>query len=85
MKVKFNNTVFGESYLSTESSRSSYGMPILVDNKGNEYGREDNIRGDSLAFLLPEINTAGNLIEYELGRGVSRTLEEIEMAKLFLS
>jgi len=41
VRVIFPDRTVGDWYLSTESSASSYGKPVLVDDKNNPYGPAD--------------------------------------------
>ena len=93
MKISIPNRITGESFLTTERSESSYGIPVLVTSNG-VYGPGDRLfpENDELSWMYGDIMTAGDLIkkiilaQERLDEEPKESYDEkIEAAKLFLS
>ena len=87
MKVGFPNAWFGRSVFSTEHAASSYGIPVLLDERGTAYGAGDSVRDDPLGWMEPEIRTAGDVVRRFLPQWDERTSQGRAIhaaARLFL-
>lgn len=91
MNISFANRFFGRSRLTTEHFASSYGVPVLVDERGQAYGQGDSMaQDDGLDWLNTEFGlssesaTVGEAIAACLN-DPGRTPDQIEAAEAFIS
>lgn len=94
MKTSIPNRVTGlNSFLTTERSESSYGIPVLLTDNG-VFGPSDRLfpENDELSFLYGDVVTAADLVEKVIisqerfdEESQESYDEKIEAAKLFLS
>lgn len=96
MKVSIANRITGYSWLTTEHSASSYGVPVMINSHGEVFGPNDKLfsldHGTDLDWLNPGINTARDLIEKVILAEEKSAMESqgtyeerVAAAKLFLA